>query len=284
MSSLAANIPDASLACARCGTFLQDLQTAERGGQVLCLPCFKRTAHAVERDEFTFARVVANTAQLSGQVFLPAVLTVVLCGLPWALLVGTGVFLPESMLWKELLFSMQYQLVVGTLEGAVILFLCRQKLAGQQPDFLDAFASARRSYWRLIWPSALETLQVALLSMMCVVPGVVRQISLLLVAPVVLFEGKKGNAALKRSSQLMSGHRWLGFAVFMLFVAPAGVPFFLLEGLIAIELVDRGAEVEAAMALVGGIISIPLQVAIAVLFIKAAAASPPISQETRDGR
>jgi len=118
-------------------------------------------------------------------------------------------FLP-SKLWLSILsgFLMtgaSILAIIVSLLGTIALFLLMQDV---DSNFRDLIKKAKFYFWPFAWANFLVGLFVLLWSLLLFVPGVIYYVFYSLTSYVLIFEGIKGQAALKRSKELIQGYWW----------------------------------------------------------------------------
>jgi len=101
---------------------------------------------------------------------------------------------------------------------------------------VDGVADLYRRSWSRLRPlvavSILTGIGVGLGVILFVVPGIMLAIRWALVAPIVMLEGQGARAAMRRSRELVRGHRWAVFRVLLNVWGRVGVAWFVLSLLI----------------------------------------------------
>lgn len=112
-------------------------------------------------------------------------------------------------------------LVNAVIAGVTIRLVTQNFLAPLRPlELRTAYAAVRRRLKSLLITIALASIR-AFLGMLLVIPGIIMFINQSLAVPVVMMEGLKGRAALKRSKALVKRSR---FTVVMIMLAQWAIP------------------------------------------------------------
>ena len=164
--------------------------------------------------------------------------------------------------------------VATTLATAACFKAVADAYLGHRPDTSDSLRFARGRLGSLMLVTLLGALLTFLGFLLLVLPGIYLWIAFSVAAPVVLFEGVKGGAALGRSRRLVQGRWWPVFGTLLLgFILAAivgGIITAVLTGVLALG-AGSGDFVRALVGAIAGavaaIITTPFQAAlIAILF------------------
>jgi hypothetical protein len=122
--------------------------------------------------------------------------------------------------------------VIGTalVQGALVEAVAAEHESREQAAILDLYRDACKRIGRLLGVSLLTGLGVGLGLLLLVVPGLMLFTRWSLAVPVVMLEGLKPRAAMRRSRELVAGHGWAVFRVLLNVTVLAGL------GSLAIEL------------------------------------------------
>jgi Membrane domain of glycerophosphoryl diester phosphodiesterase len=106
---------------------------------------------------------------------------------------------------------------VGTtfVQGALVDAVDSEHQGASVPSVGELYLSSWRRLGSLVWLSIVTGLGVALGLLLFVVPGVMLAIRWTLAAPIVMLEGLGARDAMKRSSELVRGHRGAVFRVLL---------------------------------------------------------------------
>jgi uncharacterized membrane protein YesL len=107
--------------------------------------------------------------------------------------------------------------VIGTalVQGALVEAVAAEHESRAQGTILDLYRSAWTRIWRLLGVSLLTGLGVGLGILLLVVPGLILFTRWSLAVPVVMLEGLKPRAAMRRSRELVAGHGWAVFRILL---------------------------------------------------------------------
>ncbi len=199
-------------ACERCGTYAP---LSSKYGPSLCAECIERTAHPIVQTSASLGEVLTGVFQLLRVVGLPAVLLVTLAELPMSIFefVVPDVPFALSNLWG---------FFVGTAAEMVVLHLAWQVIAKREQHVTvgAAVSVVGQRLGALLGTRFFSNLLTLLYSLLLVVPGVMKALSLTLAMPIALHEGADANAAMAASTTRMKGHRWTALFAYCLAAAP----------------------------------------------------------------
>jgi Membrane domain of glycerophosphoryl diester phosphodiesterase len=159
--------------------------------------------------------VLRDTAQLYRALFAR---TVVTAGLVFAV-----VCLAESVgPWPVVVLSL-----VGTavVQGALVEAVAQRRAGAEAPVFT---ATLRRA-GALVAVSLLAGIGVGIGLFLLVVPGLILFTRWSLAVPAVMLEGRSPRDALRRSAELVRGHGWSVFAIFLVVTVAAGLASLAIE-------------------------------------------------------
>jgi hypothetical protein len=180
----------------------------------------------------------------------------------------------ESIRWSAL-----YGLVFGVLQSGAIVWLVHGAILGERRTVVACLRRAARSYFSLLGASLQAAVWTLLYLLLLVVPGILKALSYAVVVPVVLLEDRRASAALRRSTQLVDGHRAVvlcaNLAVLPLLAGPWAVGQ-LVPGLVAAPLAH------AAWGLGQAVLALPFEVLGVVLYVKAVRAHTAFHREVLD--
>jgi hypothetical protein len=109
-------------------------------------------------------------------------------------------------------------LVTGAFTYAVV-----ERLRGRKVDLRRTISVGFANYGPLLGTSITTGLMVGLAALLCIVPGVLLWLRWMLCIPVVVVEGKRGDAARTRSEALTVGHRDGLFGMLVLMTIISGL-------------------------------------------------------------
>ncbi len=121
---------------------------------------------------------------------------------------------PAGMLGAVLLSVFVQSVITTIVSGAVIRGVFEQ-LRGSRATFADSVRVAVGSFWRMIATSLGAGIIVALLSLLLIVPGIMKACSYFVAVPASVVEGTGMSASLARSKKLTEGYRWHIFGAFL---------------------------------------------------------------------
>lgn len=203
-------------ACERCGTFAP---LSSKYGPALCAECIERTAHPIVQTPSGVGDLVRGVFQLARAIGLPGAVVVTLAGLPMSLIefAVPGIPFVVSNLWG---------FIVGTAAEMVVLHLSWQAITSreQRASTGAALSAVGRRFGALLGTRFISNLVTLLFSLLLIVPGVMKAMSLAIAMPITLHEGSDASSAMASSTARMRGHRMEAFLAFCV----TGAPLFLL--------------------------------------------------------
>jgi len=150
--------------------------------------------------------------------------------------------------------------MAGTLVIFVVVYIGTQLATGacfkavsgayldEEPDWRESLRFAREHLASLLLISLLLVLFLAPAFLACIVPGAYLYVCWSVAAPVLLLEGVKGRAALKRSRALVQGRFWPTVAVLLLMTILTGIVQAIFLGVLTGIVSVSGNEVARAAA------------------------------------
>jgi Membrane domain of glycerophosphoryl diester phosphodiesterase len=182
--------------------------------------------------------VLRDTTKLYRSLFGRTVLT--------ALIVFAVVCLVETAApWPVIVLSL-----IGTalVQGALVQAVEDEHESRPKGSIGDLYRAALRNGGRLAGVSLLTGVGVALGLVLLVIPGVLMFTRWSLSVPVVMLEGLSPRAAMRRSGELVQGHGWSVFGVFLVVTVAACLGSFAIHLLLA-DAVGTWASLTIASAL-----------------------------------
>ena len=106
---------------------------------------------------------------------------------------------------------------IGTtfVQGALVDAVDSEHRGVAVPSVGELYRSSWQKLGSLVWLSVMSGVGVALGLMLFIVPGILLAIRWTLAAPIVMLEGRGAGAAMKRSRELVRGHRGAVFRVLL---------------------------------------------------------------------
>ena len=182
--------------------------------------------------------VLRDTAKLYRRLFGRTVLT--------AALVFAVVCLAETVApWPVILLSL-----VGTalVQGALVETVAKERDRRPQGSITDLYRGAWTRIGALVGVSLLTGVGVGVGLFLLVVPGLILFTRWSLAVPAVMLEGRSPIDAMRRSTQLVKGHGWPIFGIFVTVTAAAGLTSLALE-LLLVHALGLWASLTVASAL-----------------------------------
>ena len=162
--------------------------------------------------------------------------------------------------------------VAGSLVSEILVGLAAQLAsAGCLKSVSGAYLGGDASWKRLgslVWIAVLTYILATLALFLLVLPGIYLWFSWLVVMPVLLLEGTRGRAALKRSRQLVKGRWWSTFGTYLLSAILVGIVAAVFSAIVLAVSgtssgdVDSRLLVASAAGIVSGILTTPFVAAI----------------------
>ena len=182
--------------------------------------------------------VLRDTTKLYRSLFGRTVLT--------ALIVFAVVCLVETAApWPVIVLSL-----IGTalVQGALVQAVADEHESRPQGSIGDLYRAAWKHGGRLVAVSLLTGVGVALGLVLLVVPGLLLFTRWSLSVPAVMLEGLSPRAAMRRSAELVRGHGWSVFGVFVTVTVAAGLGSLAIH-LLLVNAVGTWASLTIASAL-----------------------------------
>jgi hypothetical protein len=181
--------------------------------------------------------VLRDTARLYRALFLR---TIVMAALVFAVVCLVETVGP----WPVVLLSL-----VGTavVQGALIEAV-EQERTQRSASIAGVFRAATKRVGALVGVSLLTGIGVGVGLFLVVVPGVILFTRWSLAVPAVMLEGRSPLDAMRRSRELVRGHSWPVFAVFVTVTVAAGIVSLALE-LLLVQVLGLWAALTVASAL-----------------------------------
>lgn len=129
------------------------------------------------------------------------------------LLVMVLSWLADSILWLNLILIVA-AIYTGTI-GSVMLVLL---LKNREANCKDLMEKAKPLFWKFLLVSLLSGVLLILLYLALIIPGIIFSIFWALASYTLIFEGKTGISALRRSRELINGHWWAVFARYLVYI------------------------------------------------------------------
>jgi energy-converting hydrogenase Eha subunit A len=140
--------------------------------------------------------------------------------------------------------------LVGTalVQGALVETVANERERRAQGSIADLYRSASKRIGTLVGVSLLTGIGVGVGLFLLVVPGLVLFTRWSLAVPAVMIEGRSPVDAMRRSTQLVKGHGWQVFAIFVTVSVAAGLASLALE-LLLVHVLGLWAALTVASAL-----------------------------------
>jgi hypothetical protein len=156
------------------------------------------------------------------------------------------------ILWSSIAFP---------IAAGAATFAISERYLGNDVTIGTALRRGLSSFWTLSWAEITATLRMFIGLLLLIVPGILWMLSYALIVPVVLIEGQKAIPSLRRSRDLMKGHRGKAFCVLLvlfLFQAILGAGVGMIAGLFFNAQSPGGAIVISALDNLLSVLTTPL--------------------------
>lgn len=161
-------------------------------------------------------------------VYLPAFLLAI--GSPvLQTMVGAGAPIAQVML---ALLSIGLVIILQPIGTSAILYIVGSEYIGRKVSLGDAMNFAMGRFGDLIITGLIAGCMVMLGFVFCIVPGIILALRYMLATQVVIFENLSGFSALKRSSQLTTGHQWRVVGILLLVGLGTGIANAIIQGVL----------------------------------------------------
>ena len=257
--SSAAHPDNAALApeaCTRCGTFDQ-LSTF--WGKRLCAAC-------VERQPGLFRAPVGVRGLLTGVATLPARVWLVCAALHMTASLPSML---RTLVGAPPMRGLMFDLLCASIAAALATIVGVRAGLGEDASLGPAIRKfgGRAAPW--FGTTFIAGLWVLAMSLLFVVPGIVKSLSLALTTPIVLFEPLRGHASvLDQSTERMRGARWSALVAYALFLC-IEMALALLVDLAIGESSTLGARgVQAVTEMLGAGLASPTTLITVVLYLR----------------
>ena len=108
-----------------------------------------------------------------------------------------------------------FMLIVMPLVQAALIFNISGAILGERLSAGESYRRAATRIWALLGTQFLVGLVVMLGMIMCIVPGVIFSLWLMVIAPIVVLERVSATKAMRRSRELMRGNTGKGFTLML---------------------------------------------------------------------
>jgi hypothetical protein len=168
-----------------------------------------------------------------------------------------------------------YAMVFGILQSGAIVWLVDGEQRGERRDVVTALRRAGRRYLSLLGASLQAAIITVLYLLLLIVPGIRKALSFAVVLPVVMLEDERASAALRRSEQLMDGHRMTA----LLPMIVVSLPSLCAEVAPLIVPSLQAGALGATVGLLASVLTVPLEVLGVVLYAAALRSHAQFRQE-----
>ena len=260
--------PDIEI-CPRCGSYAE---LSPFWGTPLCAAC-------IERKAVTFREPVSLRSLLSGIAALPLRVWVLCAGVH---LVFDIPSLLRTLAGTDPMRGLSLDILLSSIAGALVTYVAVKAALGERVTVLAACGAFGRHAGPWFRATLLAGLLILALTLLLVVPGIVRSLSLALTTPIVLFEPpSSATEVLDRSTKRMRGARWTALLAYALFGGLA-VVVAVVASVVAEEGTTLASRIVAAAGdALGVVLGSPTALITAVLYLRL---TPPDALPVRSAK
>lgn len=191
------------------------------------------TARATDGD-FRVGRVLRRSASVLLRYFLPFSAVIAVINLPMLLVLEGEIAADDEPAKYAIQLSLAFALsfVLGTLGQAAILYATFQDIRGGSVSLAKSVSVGLARFFPLIALAIISGVLIVLAGLLLIVPGLILLTIWFVGVPVCVVERLGPWASLKRSDELIRGHRWKIFGLMLLFFVVAAIVSVLIEHLL----------------------------------------------------
>jgi hypothetical protein len=177
----------------------------------------------------------------------------------------------EGSLWGllfQLVFMILWASIAFPIASGATTFAISERYLGNDVTIGDALRRGLSHFWPLSIAQITATIRVIFGFFLLVIPGILWMLSYVLIVPVILVEGQKGMASLRRSRELIKGYRGKAFCILLIvnllqLVLMGGVGF--ISGIFLSSETGSGSILGSALNNLLSIVFTPLGIIAAIL-------------------
>jgi hypothetical protein len=242
--------------CARCGSY-GDLSSF--WGKRLCAGCIERQP-SLFRIPVSVRGLLAGVASLPARVWLLCAALHMAAGLPSAL---------RTLAQAPPMQGIALDMLALSIAAAVATLLGVQAGLGENVSLKVAFSTLGRRVGPWFTTSFMAGLWVLALSLLFVVPGIVKALSFALTTPIVLLESLQSSGrVLKQSTERMRGARWSALVVYALFFCLQMFVIMAAAMVVGESTTPAALGAQATAELIGGGLASPTALVTVVLYLR----------------
>jgi hypothetical protein len=173
-----------------------------------------------------------------------------------------------STLLLQIGFMVLWASVAFPIAGGAATYAISERYLGNDVTIGEALRVALSNFWTLSVAQITATIRVLFGFLLLVVPGILWLLSYALVVPAILVENQKATASLRRSRDLVKGHRGKVFCVMLVINLLQGIPIFgvgMISGMIFNTQSGSGAVLNSAIINLVSIFLTPLAIVATIL-------------------
>jgi hypothetical protein len=199
-------LPKPTEVCTRCGTFAE---LSPFWGRRLCMACAERETRALRGGGVSVGGLLSGLGSFPLRVWLTGAALQCAAGIP---------SLVRTLAGDSSLRGLSYDIMLYSVASALITYVGVEAMFGRKASVRAAANAFVRRFGAWFGASFLGGLWVVGMSLLFVVPGVLKALSLALITPIILFEALvPAKEVLKTSARRMHGARLSAFVVYILF-------------------------------------------------------------------
>lgn len=142
---------------------------------------------------------------------------------------GAGSPIAQVML---ALFSVGLVIILQPIGTSAILYMVGSEYVGRKVSLGDAMNFAFGRFGDLLITGLIAGCMIMLGFVFCILPGFILALRCMLITQVVVFENLSGFSAIKRSSQLTTGHQWRVIGILLLVALGTGIASACIQGVL----------------------------------------------------
>ena len=144
----------------------------------------------------------------------------------------------ENVAWASVLYLIVFMVlwtsVAFPISGGAATYAISERYLGNEVALNRALRRGLVNFWSVSMAQITVSVKVMLGFLLLIIPGVLWWLSYSVVVPAIIVEGQKSTASLRRSRELMKGHRGKAFAITMVLIVLEGLSSYAISSLIGI--------------------------------------------------
>jgi hypothetical protein len=183
----------------------------------------------------------------------------------------TAIGIQKTVDWTSFAGTLVSEILLGLaaqLSSAACLKSVSGAYLGGEASWKESLQFAWTRLGSLVWIAVLSYILASLALVLFVLPGIYLWCSWLVAMPVLLIEGTRGRAALKRSRKLVQGRWWSTFGTYLLSAILVGIAAAVFSAIVVAVTVRSSGSVDSrllvssAAGIISGILTTPFLAAI----------------------